>query len=109
MNITGENQTALRGTASVRPEMTAGDKKRLKEACTDFEAVMLNSMFQAMRNTLSGEDIFGQSLGKDIYESMYYQELSNVMAKSGKGPGIGDQLYQQLAERNPRHQINENI
>ena len=108
MNITSLNQRSAE-TPSVKPELTEADKKKLKQACTDFEGVLLNSMFQAMRKTLSGEDIFGKSLGKDIYESMYYQELSGIMAKSGRGLGIGDSLYRQLTDTNIQHHINESI
>ncbi len=80
----------------VNPLVSLEKPTKLREACTDFEAILLDSMFQAMRKTLTGEDIFGKSLGKDIYESMYYREISNHVAKNGSGLGIGDMLFQQL-------------
>lgn len=70
---------------------------RLKQACADFEAILLDSMFQSMRKTLSGEDIFGKSLGRDIYESMYYTQISKDLAGQGSGLGLGAMLYQQLS------------
>ncbi len=95
MNITSLHQAL--GLKHPEPsDLSNKDDKKLREACVDFEAILLDSMFQAMRKTLTGEDIFGNSLGKDIYESMYYREISNQVAKDGRGLGIGDMLFQQL-------------
>lgn len=75
------------------------ENTKLKQACADFEAILLDSMFQSMRKTLSGDDIFGKSLGRDIYESMYYTQISKELASKGKGLGLGESLYQQLSSR----------
>lgn len=71
----------------------------LKQACADFEAILLDSMFQSMRKTLSGEDIYGKSLGRDIYESLYYTQISKDLAGQGRGLGLGDMLYRQLGQQ----------
>ena len=81
-------------TASELMEANPKDLK-LKEACKDFEAILLDYMFQSMRKTLVGDGILGNSNQRDLYESMYYQELSKNIA-DGKGLGIGDALYLQL-------------
>ena len=73
-----------------------GVEARLKQACSDFEAIFLNYMFKTMRKTLSGTDIVGKGLAGDIYETMYYQQLSVDMAGQGKALGIGEALYQEL-------------
>jgi len=79
------------------PTGHSSENAKLKQACADFEAILLDSMFQSMRKTLSGDDIFGKSLGRDIYESMYYTQISNELASEGNGLGLGDILYQQLS------------
>lgn len=91
---------------SVTPTGHSSENAKLKQACADFEAILLDSMFQSMRKTLSGDDIFGKSLGRDIYESMYYTQISKELASEGNGLGLGDILYQQLNQRigkNPDH------
>lgn len=74
---------------------TNSKELKLKEACKDFEAILLDYMFQSMRKALAGDGILGNSDQRDLYESMYYQELSKNIAE-GKGLGIGDALYLQL-------------
>jgi peptidoglycan hydrolase FlgJ len=84
----------------------SSENAKLKQACADFEAILLDSMFQSMRKTLSGDDIFGKSLGRDIYESMYYTQISKELASEGHGLGLGEILYQQLSsliENKPDH------
>ena len=68
---------------------------KLKKACSDFEGVLLNFMFQSMKKTVPGKGIFSGSQQKDMYESMFYQEISNKFARD-RGIGIGDALYRQL-------------
>ncbi len=71
------------------------DDARLKKACSDFEGVLLNFMFQSMKKTVPGKGIFSGSQQKDMYESMFYQEISTKFARD-RGIGIGDALYRQL-------------
>ena len=93
MTIEPINQSTASGTMDANPK-----DRKLKEACKDFEAVLLDYMFQSMRKTLAGDSILGNSDQKDLYESMYYQEVSKHIAK-GKGLGIGDALYRQLQKK----------
>ncbi len=85
-------------TSGVQYEKDNAEDKRLKKACADFEAILLNYMFQSMRKTLPGNDVFGSSLGMDMYESMYLQHLSTDIARGKNSLGIGDALYRQLAK-----------
>ena len=98
--MTMATHNIMHGSISAAQDDTgSSNAARLKQACSDFEAVFLDCMFKTMRNTLSGNDIFGKSLGRDIYESMYYQQLSIDIASQGKGLGIGDKLYQELYQK----------
>jgi len=56
-------------------------------------------MFQSMRNTLTNDSIFGNSLGKDIYKSMYYRQISTEIAQGGSGLGIGEILFHKLEDK----------
>lgn len=76
--------------------MSDKDNSRLKEVCQDFEAVFLNMMLQSMRATVPKSDLMGSGHGKEIFESMLDQKLSENMAKAG-GTGLADMLYTQLS------------
>ncbi|MDY6823444.1 MAG: rod-binding protein [Thermodesulfobacteriota bacterium] len=69
---------------------------RLKKACVDFESVLMNMMFQAMRKTVPKDGLFGDSLQQDIFNSMYYQKLAQGGAE-GEGLGLAATLYDQLS------------
>ncbi len=75
------------------------EQAKLRKACADFEAVLLNQMFESMRKSLSGNDIFGGSLARDIYDSMYYQQLSTDMAHSRNHAGLGAAMYAQMKDK----------
>ncbi len=75
------------------------DQAKLRQACADFEAVLLNQMFESMRSSLSGKDIFGGSLAREIYDSMYYQQISEDIARSGNNAGLGEALYRELKDK----------
>ncbi len=94
MDINSTNKIGVPNPASdIRTE-----NQKLREACSDFEALFLDQMFQSMRKTLPGDGIFGKSHQKEIYESLYYQEMSKKIAR-GEGMGIGEALYKKLQEK----------
>jgi flagellar protein FlgJ len=71
------------------------ENKELHKACADFEGVLLNYMFQAMKKTVGDGGLFGDSFRKDMYESLFFQEISQKVAET-RGVGIGESLYRQL-------------
>ncbi|MEW6519950.1 MAG: rod-binding protein [Thermodesulfobacteriota bacterium] len=72
------------------------EKKKLRDACNDFEAILLNKLLAGMRETLPEGGLFEKSFGEKIYQSMLDEEMTKQWAH-GKGTGIGDLLYQQLS------------
>jgi flagellar protein FlgJ len=75
--------------------------ERLKKACADFEGIFLNFMLQTMKKTLPGDAIFGKSHQREIYDTLFYQEISSKLARE-RGMGIGDALYRQLRRQGDR-------
>ena len=71
---------------------------QLKKTCADFEGILLNYMFEAMRKTVGEGGVFGNSFQKNMYESMFTQEVSTTLAR-GKGVGLGKALYRQVSGR----------
>ena len=80
-----------RNDADLAPE---GNLK-LEKACADFEGIFLNQMFQTMKKTLPGDAVFGSSHQKEMYDGLFFQEISSKLARE-RGMGIGDALYRQL-------------
>ena len=74
------------------------DEARLEKACKDFEAIILNQMLSAMRKTVPEGGLFEKSFGEKIYQTMLDEELSKKIAH-GKGMGLGELLFQQLADK----------
>ncbi len=75
-----------------------GDRK-LKEACEDFEAMFTGLMLKSMRSTVPEDNLFGTSNQKEIFQSMFDQEIANDIAHSNNNFGIGDALYRKLSQK----------
>ena len=72
------------------------EDRALKKACKDFEGILIHFMLKSMRKTLTGDSVFGTSMGKDIYQSMYDEYLSREIASGNNSIGLGETLYDQL-------------
>lgn len=73
------------------------DQAKLKKACQDFEAVFIGQLWKQMRSSVPQEGLL-HSKEEESYASMFDQELSLKMARSG-GMGLGDMLYDNLSRR----------
>jgi peptidoglycan hydrolase FlgJ len=71
---------------------------KLRNACADFEAIMLRQLLSAMRKTVPQSGIINDSHAREMYQSMQDEQLANTMAH-GKGMGFGEALYQQIARQ----------
>ncbi|MBM7615142.1 rod-binding protein [Alkaliphilus hydrothermalis] len=72
------------------------DQKKLMEACRQFEAVFINMMLKEMRSTVPDDGLTEKSQGREIFESMYDEKLSESMSK-GQGIGLAKEMYRQLS------------
>jgi len=72
--------------------------RELKKATQEFEAVFIGYMLKVMRSTVEPADEEGGALGKDIYLSMFDQEISLQMARNSS-LGIGEMMYRQLEQK----------
>ena len=83
-----------------------GDKKldrdKLKKSCADFEAVFIQQLLKSMRQTVMKSDFMGNGTGKDIYESLVDQELSQSLSKRG-GLGLGKMIYDRMIQQEERN------
>ncbi len=70
----------------------------LMEACREFEALFLSMMFKEMKKTVPESGLVEKSLGTQIFEDMYIEEISNEISKKDSGLGIADMMYQQFKQ-----------
>ncbi len=78
--------------------MDQSDEKALKEACQDFESMMLNILYKQMKATVPKSDLLPRDTGGDIFESMLDEKLVEEASKSGS-VGLADVLYKQLSKQ----------
>ena len=100
MNIGGNALIQYQNLAVQPPaaaKVAAGkvDEKLLK-ACQEFEAIFINQMLTAMRQTVPKSGLLKQGLAHNIYEDMLYQQYANGMAKTAHF-GLARLLYSQLS------------
>lgn len=74
------------------------DKQKLKEACNEFEALMLSSVFKEMKKTIPEDGLIQRTIADDIFDEMLIDEVSKNAAKQGN-VGISKMLYDSLLKR----------
>ena len=75
-----------------------GNDKALKNACKEFEGILLSMMYKEMKSTVDKSDLIPSDTGNDIFESMLDDELTKKASESG-GIGLADILYKQLSKQ----------
>ncbi|WP_026895776.1 rod-binding protein [Clostridiisalibacter paucivorans] len=70
--------------------------KELLSACKEFESIFLNMMMKEMRDTVPEAGFMKKSMGKDVFEDMYFDEISKEVSNKGQGIGLAKMLYEQM-------------
>lgn len=71
------------------------EQKKLYEACTEFEALLVKQMLQTMQ---SSTEIFGKGFGGEYFKDMFQDQLSRQIANGGMG--LAKVLYEQILKTN---------
>ncbi|MCK8602411.1 rod-binding protein [Desulfoferrobacter suflitae] len=79
--------------ARLGQQVSEADKKRLKEACEQFEAIFMQYLLKSMRQTVVRAEDPEQA--REVYEAMMDETLAQEMA-SKQERGLAAMLYQQL-------------
>ena len=102
MNINtmpGASLPLSQGQESVKKAGQLEREKDLEKACQGFEALMLNSLMKAMRETVPDEDVlFPKSNKSDIYQSLHDQHLTEKLSQGKQALGLKEFLYRQLQD-----------
>jgi peptidoglycan hydrolase FlgJ len=74
------------------------DEAKLKKVCMDFESIFIQQLLKSMREAIPQSGLFGSSSGKDIFQSLFDQEMSSSLAHQ-RGVGFGKMVYTQMMAR----------
>ena len=69
----------------------------LKKSSQEFETLFVMEMFKAMRKTVPDDGLFEKNSATEMFTEMLDTETAKA-ATSGKGLGIGEAMYNQMAE-----------
>ena len=70
------------------------EEEALKKACRGVEAMFLNLMLKEMRKTIPKGGLFPDSLQRDIYTSLFDQQICQEATKTRSAIGISDMLFE---------------
>jgi len=76
-------------------ELTPMEKKRLEEACAEFESLFVNLLMKQMRKTVPTSGLVSGGMGEEIFTGMLDEEISRQMAHT-QGTGLRGALLEQL-------------
>ena len=71
------------------------DDEKLREAANEFEAILVNQMFETMQDNSMHSDLLPENEGEKVFRSMLNSEYANMASQSEK-LGLGHLIYQQL-------------
>lgn len=77
-------------------DVLSKNNKKLKEACSEFEAIFIKQMLDSMRKTVSKSGLLDGGMGEEIFEDMLYDKYAEKMSKTANF-GLKDILYKQLS------------
>ena len=84
--------------SKLRSAMTNNNETELKDACRQFEELMLGILYKSMKATIHRSELFPESPGRDIYEQWQDDALMKKIAERGTF-GLADMMYTQLSKR----------
>jgi flagellar protein FlgJ len=84
--------------SQLRLAMDAQDEEELRDACTQFEELMLSILYKQMKATVQKSELIPADAGRETYEEWQDEQLVKEMAKNGS-IGLGDFMYKQLVKR----------
>ena len=96
MTISNSGKTGPSNISSMERDLQNANDQKVKQACSDFEAIFIKQMLDSMRNTVEKTSLLGGGMAEDIFEDMIYDEYAKKMSKTSDF-GIKDMLYRQLS------------
>ncbi len=84
-------------TTLAPPQSSKGsiDKAALKEACAQFESLLMQYLLKGMRRTVAETSFLKGGFGEKVWRDMFDQALAEEAGRAG-GIGLGEMIYRQL-------------
>ncbi|MFU8818533.1 MAG: rod-binding protein [Desulfurivibrio sp.] len=95
MNVTAISSPEFKQTVPTTDTERDG---RLRQACADFEAIILEKFLRMARESAPKDGLLSGGHAEQMYRSLHDQELAQQMA-AGQGMGFGDVLYRQISQQ----------
>ncbi len=80
----------------VTSNQLSDEKRKLKEACRDLEAIFLSYLLKSMRKTVQEADLFGSRREEGLFRDMLDTEICTLVSRA-QSLGIADMLYRELS------------
>jgi len=84
--------------SKLRSAMTNQNEAALKNACVQFEELMLGILYKSMKATIRRSELTPPAPGREIYEQWQDDALMKKIAERGTF-GLADMMYKQLSKR----------
>lgn len=88
----------LNGEVRRKTGKVDGEDARLRQACSDFQAIFIKQMLDTMRKTVHKDGLLQGGQAEEIFEDMLYDEYAKKMSENA-GLGLDDMIYKQLSTR----------
>jgi len=98
MTLSNTGSSSSAHVSAMERELQNTNDEKVKQACSDFEAIFIKQMLDSMRKTVEKTSLLGGGMAEEIFEDMIYDEYAKKMSKTGDF-GIKDMLYKQLSSQ----------
>lgn len=95
ITLTPDGQVGLRAAGLEIPPRASGADEKLLEASQNLEAVFLNQLFKAMRETVPEGGLLDGGEGEELFTGMLDATMSEAMAKRLER-GMAAGIYRQM-------------
>ncbi|RLC48648.1 MAG: hypothetical protein DRH70_00495 [Candidatus Coatesbacteria bacterium] len=88
-------KSEVEASGSRSHKLDKDERKGLREACQQFEAIFVGYILREMRKTVQRSSLFPETPAEKIYRSMLDDEVAKAACKGG-GIGLADMVFDDL-------------
>lgn len=74
------------------------DAKKLREAATEFESILVHQLLKVMRNSIQKSGLLGGGTGESVFQDMLDDRYALEITKSARF-GLADRISEELSKR----------
>lgn len=96
MDFKVDMRTEVSAKTNTKEGRKERDLERLKNACSEFEAIYINEMLKTARKTIPDDGLFQKDNATKMYEEMMDMERARAMSHNSS-LGIASAMYDQMS------------